>query len=137
MNQTKKPDLRNGVTIDQLSDGGMLLGQIDGEDAILTRSRNEFFAVGAYCTHYHGLLSDGLVVANTVRCPLHHACFDLRTGEALRAPAFDPIPCWQVEKVGEKVFVRKKLTQPHVKTAQPKEQPTSVVILGGGAAGLA
>lgn len=47
MNKTTKPDLSNGVIIDQLSDGGMLLGQIDGEDAILTRSGNEFFAVGA------------------------------------------------------------------------------------------
>ena len=64
--------------------------------------------MGALCTHYHGPLAEGLVVNDEVRCPWHHACFSLSTGEALRAPALDPIQCWRVEQVGEKVFVREK-----------------------------
>ena len=62
------------------------------------------FAVGALCTHYHAPLADGLIVGDTVRCPMHHACFSLRTGEALRAPALDPIACWRVERVGDTVY---------------------------------
>jgi len=119
----------------------MIEGKVDGEDVILARRGDEFFAVGAGCTHYHGPLVKGLVVGDQLRCPLHHACFSLRTGEALRAPAFDPLPCWRVERIDNTVFVREKMS-PIVRKAEfasknAQEPPASVVIVGGGAAGLA
>jgi apoptosis-inducing factor 3 len=140
MEEPKKTDFRSGVPIRNLANGSTVAGQIDGEDVILVRREEEFFAVGASCTHYHGPLSDGLVVGDTVRCPWHHACFSLRTGEALRAPALDPIACWRVERVADKVFVREKLLEPARKSlgaADSGNLPKSVVIVGGGAAGLA
>ncbi len=135
MEDTAKSDFKNGFLVQDLRDGGAILGQVDGEEAILVRRGDQFFAIGAYCTHYHGPLAEGLVVGDTVRCPWHHACFSLRTGEALRAPALDPVSCWRVERVGDKVFVREKLNQaPKKPSGKP---PASVVIVGGGAAGLA
>src|SRR5215510_11617885 len=110
MEDTAKPDFKNGFPMQNLRDGSSALGQVDGEDAILARRGDEFFAIGAHCTHYHGPLAEGLIVGDTVRCPWHHACFSLRTGEALRAPAFDSVSCWRVEKLGDKVFVREKLS---------------------------
>ncbi len=101
MEETSKRDLAAGVPLSELPDGAMLVGQVDGEDALLVRRGDELFAVGASCTHYHGPLAEGLVAGESVRCPWHHACFSLRTGEALRAPALDPIACWRVERVGE------------------------------------
>jgi len=136
MPDAPKPDLKKGTPVQQFADGAMLAGQVDGEDAILARSGNEFFAVGALCSHYHGPLADGLVVDKTVRCPWHHACFDLRTGEAVRAPAFDSISCWRTEKIGDTVFVREKLPEPTPRSA-PHVNPSSVVIVGGGGVGLA
>ena len=137
--KTAGPDLTTGVTAGSVADGSMLLGHVGEDEVILARAGDQFFAVGAYCTHYHGALVDGLIVGETVRCPLHHACFDLRTGEAVRAPAFDPIACWRVERQGERVFVREKLTQPPRRTAATSrhQMPSSVVIIGGGAAGFA
>lgn len=129
-------DLRKGVAVGELADGGMLSGQVDGEPVIVVRSGEILFAVGAHCTHYQGELAQGLVVDGTVRCPLHHACFDLRTGEALRAPALDAIGCWRIERVGEMAFVRERLPGP-AKPAVPCSAPQAVVIVGGGAAGLA
>ena len=135
------PDFAKGVPVDHLPDDGMIQGQVGGEDVVLARRGREFFAVGAHCSHYHGPLSRGLLVGDELRCPLHHACFSLRTGEALRAPAFDPIPCWRVERIGENVFVREKLPVPIRKPAanstKLQKPPRSVVIVGGGAAGLA
>src|ERR1700691_1231758 len=135
------PDFGNGLPVDRLPDGGMIQGKISGEDVILARTGGEFFAVGAGCTHYHGPLVKGLIVGDQLRCPLHHACFSLRTGEALRAPAFDPIPCWRVERIGNTVFVREKLPSLVRKSAcaaaNAQQPPASVVIVGGGAAGLA
>lgn len=134
---TPKTDLAAGVAVDALPDGGMLAGVVGDEDVLLARSGDEFFAVGAHCTHYHAPLSDGLIAGDTLRCPWHHACFSLRTGEALRAPALDALDCWRVEKQGRSVFVREKtgLRRP-VKRARAAA-PESVVIVGGGAAGLA
>jgi len=134
------PDFRSGLSLGTIPDGGVVLGHVDTEEAILVRQGDTLFAVGAHCTHYHGPLAEGLVVGDTVRCPWHHACFSLRTGEAVRAPALDPIPCWRVERVGDMAFVREKLPEPRPTSASPsisRSAPASVVILGGGGAGLA
>jgi NADPH-dependent 2,4-dienoyl-CoA reductase/sulfur reductase-like enzyme/nitrite reductase/ring-hydroxylating ferredoxin subunit len=137
MNNVEKPDLRNGVPLASVPDGGKILGVVDGEDVLLVRQGTEFFAVGGNCTHYHGPLADGLVVDDEVRCPWHHACFSLRTGEALRAPALDPIPCWHIEQVGENVFVKEKVVPAGPKRGSTTARPSSIIIIGGGAAGLA
>jgi NADPH-dependent 2,4-dienoyl-CoA reductase/sulfur reductase-like enzyme/nitrite reductase/ring-hydroxylating ferredoxin subunit len=129
-------DFTQGVGFSELPDGTSLVGTVGEEEVLLIRRGDNLFAVGAYCTHYHGSLADGLVVEDTVRCPLHHACFDLRTGKALRAPALDPINCWRVERVADRVFVREKLGSPSAPRLAPSGLPRSVVIVGGGAAGL-
>ena len=79
--QSDKPDLRNGIADGDLADGGMLVGQVGDEQVLLARRGGEVFAIGATCTHYGGPLGEGLMVADTLRCPWHHACFSLRTGE--------------------------------------------------------
>src|SRR5689334_8260410 len=109
MNEPQKPDFTNGVALASIPDGKQILRAVGEEDVVLIRRGTELFAVGAHCTHYGGPLAEGLVVNDTVRCPWHHACFDLHTGEALRAPALDPIVCWKVEQRGDTIFVREKL----------------------------
>jgi NADPH-dependent 2,4-dienoyl-CoA reductase/sulfur reductase-like enzyme len=103
----------------------------------LVRLGHDIFAVGAHCTHYHGPLAEGLVVDDTVRCPWHHACFSLRTGEALRAPAIDPLNCWNVERRGDKIFVTGKTKALPVRKLTSDQVPSRIVIIGGGAAGFA
>src|SRR5262245_329411 len=134
-----KVDLTKGVDVSSLHDGGSMLGRVGEDEVVIARSGDEIFAVGAHCTHYHGPLADGLVVGDTVRCPWHHACFDLRTGEAVRAPALSPLTCWSVEQRDGKIFVRAQETQPQRKP-RPKPAgavPDKIVIVGGGAAGFA
>jgi NADPH-dependent 2,4-dienoyl-CoA reductase/sulfur reductase-like enzyme/nitrite reductase/ring-hydroxylating ferredoxin subunit len=128
-------DLSQGVAASALTDGGMIVGRVDDEEVVVARSGTELFAVRAHCSHYRGPLAKGLIVGDTVRCPWHHACFSLRTGEALRAPALDPISCWRVDVEGDRIFVREKLP-----AASPPplsgRLPSSIVIVGGGAAGV-
>ena len=137
MSEEKKLDGRDfsrGVSVSEIADGSMLLGQVAGEAVLLARRGQELFAIGAECTHYHGPLAEGVFVGETVRCPWHHACFSLRTGEALRAPALNPVSCWRVEQRGGTVYVREKLE------AAPRRANTAqgpIVIVGGGAAGEA
>ncbi|WP_395447850.1 FAD-dependent oxidoreductase [Aminobacter sp. UC22_36] len=132
------PDLAKGIAIADLPDGGRFLGHRDGEPVLLVRCGAEIFAVAAACSHYGGPLAEGLVVGDTVRCPWHHACFDLRTGEALRAPALTPLACWSVEQQGDRIIVgekRKKLSL--APSAGDSKTPKNIVIVGGGAAGFA
>lgn len=103
---------------------------------VLARSGEHFFAVGATCTHYGAPLADGIVTDGTLRCPWHHACFDLRTGEAVRAPAFSPLACYRVEVSGGRVRVHER--QPRVsQNGSAPNGPSSVVIVGAGAAAYA
>ena len=131
------PDLRQGVALGDLPDGGMLAGHAGGEAVLLVRRGEDVFAVGAICTHYGGPLAEGLVVGETVRCPWHHACFSLRTGEALRAPALNPVSCWRVERRGGAVYVQEKLEPPMPRALTSPSLPRSVVMVGGGAAAAA
>jgi len=97
-------DLTAGLPIESLPEGAAISGTVGDDEVVLVRTTGDrFHAVGAHCTHYRGALADGLVVGGTIRCPLHHACFDLATGEAVRAPALDPIGCWDVERRGDRV----------------------------------
>jgi NADPH-dependent 2,4-dienoyl-CoA reductase/sulfur reductase-like enzyme/nitrite reductase/ring-hydroxylating ferredoxin subunit len=142
MNETKKelsgPDLAKGVALSKVADGAMLLGHAYGEPVLLVRRGDELFAIGALCTHYGAPLADGLLVGDTVRCPWHHACFSLRTGEALRAPALDRVSCWHVEQRDSSAYVGKKLESLGQQSPPAKAgMPESVVIVGGGAAGNA
>ncbi len=132
-------DLSRGIPAADLSEGAVVSGRVGEEDVILVARGADLFAIGANCTHYRGPLSQGLVVGDTIRCPWHHACFSLRTGEPLRAPALDPVSCWRVERHGDTVFVREKLGggPPTGPVSPRRDWPESVVIIGGGAAGLA
>ena len=131
------PDLIKGVALSDIADGAMLLGHADGESALLARRGDEVFAVGALCTHYGAPLEQGLLVEDSVRCQWHHACFSLRTGEALRAPALDPLSCWRVEKRDGVVYVLEKLALTKAPPLETAGAPKSIVIVGGGGAGNA
>ena len=130
------PDLGSGVPESRLAEGEMLLGHAHGEAVLLARSGGEVFAVGATCSHYGGPLAEGLMVGDTVRCPWHHACFSLRTGEALRPPALNDISVWRVERRDGSIHVSRR-TDVRRQREQPAVQPESVGIVGGGAAGNA
>ncbi len=129
------PDFEKGCDIDKVPDGGMLLGHAFGEAVLVARQDDELFAIGATCTHYGGPLAKGLMVDCTVHCPWHHARFDLRTGEAIAAPALNNVTCCKIDKRGQQFFVTGKIDEKPVR--KPRSSPASVVIVGAGAAGNA
>ncbi len=131
----KGPDLAQGMELDALSDGVAVEGHFHGEPVLLVRRGDEIFAVAARCSHYGAPLEDGLVVGESVRCPWHHACFSLRSGEALRPPALNALDCYTVERVANRVRIVGKRGFRLVRT--PVSAPSSIVIVGTGAAGSA
>jgi NADPH-dependent 2,4-dienoyl-CoA reductase/sulfur reductase-like enzyme/nitrite reductase/ring-hydroxylating ferredoxin subunit len=136
------PDLGIGIDAGGIRPGDKLLGHVKEEAVLLVRLDSEFVAVSARCTHYGGPLADGVIDGDTVRCPWHHACFSLRTGEALRAPALDPVACWNVERHGDQAVVAGKIERDPLSPTYPvhidrSALPRDVVIIGAGAAGSA
>src|SRR5256886_2876024 len=129
------PDFEKGCKIDEVAGGKMLLGHAFGEQVLVARRGDELFAIGATCTHYGGPLAEGLMVDCTVRCPWHHARFDLRTGEAIAAPALNNVTCYKIEKRGDQFFVTGKIDEKFAR--KPKSTPAHVIIIGCGAAGNA
>lgn len=130
------PDFSAGISLDDLATNASIAGRVGNEAVLLSKFDDGLFAVSGACTHYHADLANGLLSRGTVRCPWHHACFDLRSGRALRAPALDALDTWLVEVDGNTAFVRRKLDlkSPRQRHA---EDPKRIVIIGGGAAGLA
>ena len=133
------PDFTRGVAYAELVAAGKLSGQVGDEEVLLVLSGEKIFAVGAHCTHYHAPLVDGLVVDGSLRCPWHHVVFDLSTGEALSAPAFGSLSCWEVERRCDEILVRKRRGPvARARASAPSEiDPKNIVIVGGGAAGFA
>lgn len=133
----KGPDLTQGLPLADIPDSGMVVGHVGDEQVLVVRRGEEVFAIGATCSHYSGPLGEGLLVGDTVRCPWHHASFSLRSGEALAAPAINPVACWKVEQRGGTVVVREKAAETPRKTAPSGAKVERIVIVGGGGAGFA
>lgn len=130
------PDLSRGVELSSFVDG-KLVGHVNDHEVLLVQGKNGVFAVDAHCSHYHAPLSEGLVTGDIIRCPWHHACFDLQNGDASRAPAIDALACWKVELRNGSIFVREKYPSAAPVYNEPERSPDCIVIIGGGAAGFA
>ncbi|MCM8730897.1 FAD-dependent oxidoreductase [Hephaestia sp. GCM10023244] len=130
------PDFTQGIPLAEIADGGMVAGHVGGEAALLIARGDDLFAVAATCTHYGGPLAEGLLVGETIRCPWHHACFNLRTGHP-HAPALDALKRWRVETRDGTAFVREELPEHRPSALADTALPASIVVVGGGAAGNA
>ncbi|HEY6078574.1 MAG TPA: FAD-dependent oxidoreductase [Polyangiaceae bacterium] len=133
-NELSGPDLSRGVESSLLEADKPLLGHVGEQAVMLVRSGERVFATAASCTHYGGPLAEGLVVDGSVRCPWHHACFDLETGLA-HGPALTPLECFDV--IGERELLRVVKRARAQRAQAPSSSPSSVVIVGGGPAGAA
>ena len=129
------PDFSQGLRVSDVPLGGTVSGRVGEDPVLLSNFDGELFAIGGSCTHYGGALGDGVNEGGAVRCPLHHACFDLRTGAALRSPALDPVDRWAVEIEGDRAFVRRKI-EAELDRSEQLGGDQKIVIIGGGAAGL-
>ncbi|MEZ5176415.1 MAG: FAD-dependent oxidoreductase [Acidimicrobiia bacterium] len=132
------PDLRvDGIPVDEVAAGVFRTGHFDGKPVVMVGSKEGgVHAIGGSCTHYGGPLGDGLCIDGEIRCPWHHAAFDVSTGEAVGAPALNPIATYETAERDGRIFVTgpREVMSPD---RTPPSPPESVVIVGSGAAGAA
>jgi NADPH-dependent 2,4-dienoyl-CoA reductase/sulfur reductase-like enzyme len=128
------PDLAVGIAFAELKEGQPLLGHAGGEAVVVVKRGEACFAVSATCTHYSGPLAEGLVADGTIRCPWHHARFELATGRPLGGPGINPLSCYEVAREGSLVRIGGK--RPPAPLPRPPRAPRSVVMVGAGPAAL-
>ena len=128
------PELSKGIELADIPDGGMLTAQVNGGPVVAVRRGEEVFVLSAVCAHYGAPLWDGVFLGYEVRCPWHHAHYDVRTGEAVNPPAPRGISTWAVVREGSRVRTGAR-RDPTAARAAIRNTPSSVLIVGAGAAG--
>ena len=94
------------ATVDEVPVNGSKLVEIDFVRIALFNLNGEFYAIEDVCTHDGGPLVEGEIVnGHEVKCPRHGARFDIRTGEALSLPAFEPTTVYEVYIQGNDLFI--------------------------------
>lgn len=130
------PDLAQGIAAEDLAEGALLAGRFEDEPVLLVRSDGRLCALAATCTHLQAPLAEGRLADGELTCPWHHARFAVATGEAVAAPALDPLRRYEVEERDGRVRVTGRSPAARPGPA-PSRAPGRVVIVGGGAAGHA
>ena len=65
----------------------------------------EFYAIDDICTHAYAMMTDGYIEDGQIECPLHGACFDIKSGKALTAPATIDLRPYPVKVEGDQISV--------------------------------
>ena len=91
----------------ELAPGAMTWVVIDRERVLVANVDGAFYAIQDSCGHAGAPLSTGTLLGSVIECPLHYACFDVRTGKLLSGPQAADVPIYQVRVEDDTVFVRR------------------------------
>ncbi|MFT4721894.1 MAG: 3-phenylpropionate/trans-cinnamate dioxygenase ferredoxin subunit [Candidatus Azotimanducaceae bacterium] len=80
----------------EIQEDGQMFVELDGEDILLVKHGGQYHAVAYLCSHAEFSLEGGSLHNGCITCPYHGAEFSLTTGEALAAPAYEPIKTYPV-----------------------------------------
>ena len=93
--------------VSELSPGVMKWVVIDRERVLIAHVDGAFYALRDSCGHLGAPLSTGTLVGYVVECPLHYACFDVRTGKLLSGPVAVDVATYEVRVDGDMVYVKR------------------------------
>jgi 3-phenylpropionate/trans-cinnamate dioxygenase ferredoxin subunit len=93
---------------DELRPGEKMLIELDGQFIALINVDGNYYAIDDVCTHDGGPLAEGELDGHEIICPRHGARFDVRTGEALSMPAFEPVTTYEVKVEGKDILIALK-----------------------------
>lgn len=126
--------------LSQLPAGHMHQVSVDDMSILLTNIDGEVFALENACSHFGLPLHNGALSGHRLRCPFHHACFDVRSGAQLEAPGLDGLRTFSVKVEGDSILVDPTpVAQPEstAPAAAPKATTQfDYAIVGGGITAL-
>jgi len=86
----------NVAPVDAFPPGSRRAVDVDDVMIIVFNLGGEYYAIEDVCTHDYSSLDDGELDGDQIICPRHAARFNIKTGEALTAPAYEAIPTFPV-----------------------------------------
>ena len=90
---------------DEVAPGTVKQYRVEERPVALCNVEGEFFAFEDVCTHQFAYLSEGGLEGGQIRCPLHGAKFDVKSGAAKGLPAVKPVPTHEVKVENGQVYV--------------------------------
>ena len=104
-----------------LSPGTMTWVAVNRDRVLLANVEGTFYALSDVCGHLRAPLSRGRLEGYSVECPLHYACFDVRTGALISGPIATDVPTYQVRVEGDTVYVgaRRRVREPDAGSKMP------------------
>jgi 3-phenylpropionate/trans-cinnamate dioxygenase ferredoxin subunit len=90
----------------ELAPGAWRVVDVDGASVLIVSVAGEPHAIEDVCTHDGGELAGGTICGHVIECPRHGARFDLRTGQALCAPAYEPVHVFPIRIADGAIWVR-------------------------------
>lgn len=134
---------RRVASVSDIETGRIHRASVDDLELILVRIGGEIHALGGTCPHHGAPLADGLLDHDRLLCPWHQSVFHIPEGTLVEPPALEGLARYPVEVDGDDVLVQvpdvqpPTAVQPTMVHGEPARDTRTVVVLGGGAAGLA
>lgn len=133
---------RKVAQVDDLSEGQMIVADVEGTAVLVALHAGRFYAVGSTCPHHGAPLAEGTLENGRLTCPWHASVFDITSGDFLEPPTLDALPRYEVRVEDEAVYVRIPEHPPKARTMgmAPRDRlcdGRTFVLIGGGAASLA
>jgi nitrite reductase/ring-hydroxylating ferredoxin subunit len=91
--------------LSDLKDKGVIGVDIGSEEIALYWVDETAYATHNICTHAFARLSEGYLDGDCIECPIHQALFNVKTGEAVSAPAYTPVKTYPCKVEGNDVLV--------------------------------
>lgn len=89
----------------EVAPGSVIRVEVAGRAIAIYNLDGVFYATDDICTHAYASLAEGFLEGEIIECPLHGATFSIRTGEALSAPATEPLATYPVRVDGDDILV--------------------------------
>lgn len=90
----------------EIADGEMKSFEVNGDKIVVFNLGGEFFALSDVCSHAGCLLSEnGQIEGDLVECICHGSKFNIKDGQVVEGPAFEPMPVYEVKVEGDDILV--------------------------------
>lgn len=99
------PDFHELAKANEVAPGEAKQYEVEGRPVALCNVGGELYAIEDICTHAFAYLSEGGLEGGQIKCPLHGAKFDVKTGEAKSLPAVKAVPTHELKVEDGTVYV--------------------------------